>query len=133
MPKRELKPGEMICPECKGEGQLDAGVFIFSVCKKCDGTGIVDWVSVAMQKPDKFLCEHDDGLLTSSYAVKSYIANTSIDFSEEMKDSIAKIVREQIDKEILSEVVRLSMQAEEQNLKRWMVSKGENIDNGIIS
>lgn len=133
MPKRELKDGEMICPECKGEGQLDAGVFIFSVCKKCDGTGIVDWVSAAMQKPDDVLYIHDDNTLASSYSIKSYIDNTKVDFSEEMKESIKKIVADQINQQILEEVVRLSMQAEEQNLKRWIVSKGGKIDNGIIS
>lgn len=134
MPKRELKPGEFICPKCEGKGELDGGVFIHKVCKKCGGSGIVDWVSNATesQKDENLFSFSHDDMVYSSNAVRSYI-DQKYTVSDDVLDSLAKQLADNIDDEIINKVVRSSMQAEEQNLKQWLVSKGEDIDNGIIS
>lgn len=46
----KLKEGELICPICKGKGHLDKSIY---VCEKCDGNGIVDWVSNVITRKKK--------------------------------------------------------------------------------
>ena len=41
----ELREGEVICSSCKGVGHDKQAIY---VCKKCDGSGKVDWVSNVM-------------------------------------------------------------------------------------
>jgi len=38
----ELREDEIICPICNGRGHTNKNIY---VCKKCDGSGKVDWVS----------------------------------------------------------------------------------------
>lgn len=84
--KRHLKAGEMICDKCKGVGHFDAGVYLYKICKKCDGTGIVDWVENVVGKlPD--LHEHDD-----------------------IYDALAKNLADEIDKQIIESVLKESEQ-----------------------
>ena len=46
----ELKPGEMICSKCHGEGEILHGKVevMDHLCPKCKGKGIVDWVENIM-------------------------------------------------------------------------------------
>ena len=50
----ELKPGEEICPQCEGTGE-EPGKFIegFRItCHRCWGDGKLDWIEMAMGKPN---------------------------------------------------------------------------------
>jgi hypothetical protein len=38
----KLKPGEVICPECKGDDTW--------FCFRCAGTGKIDWVELCMKR-----------------------------------------------------------------------------------
>jgi RecJ-like exonuclease len=46
----ELREDEVICPVCKGSGKLEQTIY---VCEKCDGTGIVDWITNAVTRKKK--------------------------------------------------------------------------------
>lgn len=39
-----LKPGEEICPECKGTGSSKPKKYGYYLCRFCFGSGTVDWV-----------------------------------------------------------------------------------------
>jgi antitoxin component HigA of HigAB toxin-antitoxin module len=136
MPKRELKEGEEVCQKCKGKGVIinsdKSMMFADYTCTRCGGSGISDWVSNAMQN-DKY---HDDDMLSSSYAVKTYIDNYNVvanDLSNELESKVAEMIKKEVKKQILAEITRLSKESEEQNIKQWLISKGVDIDNGIIS
>ena len=46
----KLKPGEMICSRCDGQGEILHGKIELAdyICPKCKGKGIVDWVENIM-------------------------------------------------------------------------------------
>ncbi len=46
----ELKEDELICSVCKGVGHNKQNIY---VCEKCDGTGIVDWITNAVTRKKK--------------------------------------------------------------------------------
>jgi len=46
----ELREGELVCPLCKGIGHDEQAIY---VCKKCDGSRKVDWVSNVMLRKRK--------------------------------------------------------------------------------
>ena len=138
MIKRELRDGEEACQKCKGKGVIINSdknmMFSDNTCTRCGGSGISDWVSNAMQN-DKYLSIHDD-MIASSYAVESYIDNCDVvanELSNELESKIAEMIKKEVSKQILAEITRLSKESEEQNIKQWLISKGVDIDNGIIS
>ncbi len=46
----ELREYEQTCPLCNGSGKLEQTIY---VCEKCDGTGIVDWITNAVTRTRK--------------------------------------------------------------------------------
>ena len=47
----EMKPGEELCPECKGTGnrrKTEEKSSLHFFCFRCNGTGKIDWVQKAM-------------------------------------------------------------------------------------
>ena len=46
----ELREDEQICSLCNGSGKLEQTIY---VCEKCDGTGIVDWITNAVTRKKK--------------------------------------------------------------------------------
>lgn len=56
MRELELQPGEELCPKCKGTGD-ESGTRVDGFrlsCERCWGEGKLDWVEMAMQKPNRF-------------------------------------------------------------------------------
>jgi len=139
MPKRELKSTEEICNKCKGSGVIINSnknkMNADSTCTRCGGSGITDWISNAMQNDKYFTFSFDDALLATSATVKAYIDTNAreVVFKDELQKMIVEMMAKAIDEEILNQVTRSMMQAEEQNLKKWIISEGGIIDNGIIS
>ena len=46
----ELTEDQQICPLCNGSGKFEQSIY---VCEKCDGTGIVDWITNAVTRKKK--------------------------------------------------------------------------------
>lgn len=48
MPNCNEELGEIICPECKGKGAKNKGVYGYVNCQKCQGEGKLDWCQQAV-------------------------------------------------------------------------------------
>jgi len=71
----ELKPGEMVCSECSGQGEIVSPGHSHhwsKLCPKCKGKGIVDWVENIMGvqghlvRPGVYTKEVDHSLVINS-------------------------------------------------------------------
>lgn len=76
----KLEPGEVICPECKGDNNW--------FCFRCGGTGKIDWVDLCMKR-DKVVIRDQQPitlpLLTKMYPkllAKELVSVQPIDWSE---------------------------------------------------
>jgi len=54
----ELLPGEELCPKCKGKGETynhhTNWAVKWQMCDRCWGDGKLDWIEMAMGKPEPF-------------------------------------------------------------------------------
>lgn len=115
-----LNEGEMICDKCEGTGedssQSASSVYSFTrFCKKCLGTGKVDWVENAMgKKPNKesnFITIDSSAMMSNTISSQlslssgenMKIGNETLD--EYIKNVVAKKMAEEIDKILLEQLV----------------------------
>jgi len=98
--KVHLEEGELICDKCEGEG-----VIIYSnidesyadlTCDKCAGTGKVDWVENIVGKK----------------LIPAMDSSSQIHIHNDTLDAMAKILRDEIDKDILETITK---EAEQNN------------------
>jgi DnaJ-class molecular chaperone len=104
--KQTLKEGEIICPKCNGTGGIESGSLrdAAKTCRKCFGDGKLDWIEAAMGKVRRML----QGKWTVDYSEKMKCMFSS-DLEKEMRDVLGSEIAKDIDKEIMNELVRISV------------------------
>jgi hypothetical protein len=109
-----LNEGEMICDKCEGTGKesnTSASTLYSRFCKKCLGSGKVDWVDNAMggKKPTvgEFIFIGSRDMMSSTLTVASgkdmKIGELTLD--DYIRDVMAKRMAEEIDKILLEQLV----------------------------
>ena len=72
----ELLDGESVCPKCKGQGETynhhtRYGVK-YRICDRCWGARKLDWIEMAMGKPEpRFESSSSSSVSSSSYSMSS--------------------------------------------------------------
>ena len=104
----QLGPGEVKCPNCKGSGwsnKTNSGWL--SNCERCWGAGKLDWIEMAMGKPEPGPRKLDANWTMETAA--DIEAMFSSDLQKEILDSIGKEIAEKVDEEILGKIINLSV------------------------
>ena len=114
-----LRADEHICPRCKGKGLYPIESDYFRErCDKCWGAKKLDWVEMAMGKPDPMA-----GMSCSSSSCSSSSSNRSssirprktiqmpednLDILDEAARTMGDRIRDWLDKEIINEIIKES-------------------------
>ena len=101
-----LNPGEVICPKCKGTGWLTGRNDWESTCTRCWGTKKLDWIEMAMGKPNPR--RHLKGNWSMELE-KELVAVYDVNLSGDIIDALGKELAEKVDEEIIGKIIDLSV------------------------
>jgi len=110
LPEIDEEKGEVICDVCKGKGcmpsEIDSIEVLQSVCWKCQGDGVLDWVSFLTGKPKKkqFYGTSGTGYSMGTSGVALGPTSNATGMSRLMAIGAAKRLADDVDKAILKKI-----------------------------
>ena len=121
------KLGEIICPECKGEKQINRGVYGVVMCQKCQGKGKLDWCEQAVGVAPKTIKDYKTSFVKFSQDYLCEFKTTPV--QEKMYDHLANQLADKIDAEIIESLIDDS----EHNVNNKRIIGGSVYDHRVIS
>lgn len=128
MTKLNEELGEIVCPECKGEGTILKGVYGHIVCEKCQGQGKLDWCQQAVGvAPNRYFQFDSSASMSFSNCTVASTPNGEEnkfhDFYMNMIDEMANKIVKDVDRQIL----RSFEEGLEHNENRVIIDKRRKI------